>query len=382
MPLKLSKDKIKVMVWSLTDLTFVKMTYLKHCVGIDISKNSFTACLCSLSDKQELSFSVVREFNNDSKGFNQLNRWVNKTLKSNQEIVYLMEATGVYYEKLAYHLVKIKKTVHVCLPNKSKHYFSSLNIKSKTDMLDAKVLSQFGAERKHLPWIPPKSIYRDLRGLTRYYTQLQEQKTILGNIKHSKEESFEVPSFILKSNKKLIKSIDDQINKLKIQIKELINSDQELKEKVDKILTIKGLGLITIATVVGETFGFEQFENIKQLVSYSGYDVVQRESGTSIKGKTRISKKGNRYIRKALYFPAMVACRYNENLKNTYIRIIQNKPSKMVGQVAIQRKLLVLIYTLWKNDTCYDLNYKNKVAPDTSEATLNYSRKNILEIQR
>ena len=78
----------------------------------------------------------------------------------------------------------------------------------------------------------------------------------------------------------------------------------------------------------------------------------------------------------------MVACRYNENLKNTYIRIIQNKPSKMVGQVAIQRKLLVLIYTLWKNDTCYDLNYKNKVAPDTSEATLNYSRKNILEIQR
>ncbi|WP_198170323.1 transposase [Mucilaginibacter arboris] len=85
--------------------------------------------------------------------------------------------------------------------------------------------------------------------------------------------------------------------------------------------------------------------------SYAGYDVVQRESGTSIKGKTKISKKGNRYIRNALYFPAMVACRYNPVLKENYLRIIQKKTSKMIGQVAIQRKLLALMYTLWKNDT-------------------------------
>ncbi|MVN23540.1 transposase [Mucilaginibacter sp. HMF7410] len=87
------------------------------------------------------------------------------------------------------------------------------------------------------------------------------------------------------------------------------------------------------------------------LSSYAGYDVVQRESGTSIKGKTKISKKGNRYIRNALYFPAMVACRYNPVLKENYLRIIQKKTSKMIGQVAIQRKLLALMYTLWKNDT-------------------------------
>lgn len=105
-------------------------------------------------------------------------------------------------------------------------------------------------------------------------------------------------------------------------------------------------------------------------MSYAGYDVVQRESGTSIKGKTRISKKGNRYIRNALYFPAMVATRFNPDIKANYLRIIMKKPSKMVGQVAIQRKLLVLLYTLWKNNTSFIEGY-NKVAPTiNAEATL------------
>ncbi len=130
--------------------------------------------------------------------------------------------------------------------------------------------------------------------------------------------------------------------------------------KVEKLLTIKGVGILTVATIIAETLGFQFVKNAKQLASYAGYDVVQRESEISIKGKTRISKKGNRYIRNALYFPAMVACRYNENLKKTYLRIIENKSSKMVGQIAIQRKLLILIYTLWKKNEAYDTNFTKK----------------------
>src|SRR5690606_36897958 len=119
--------------------------------------------------------------------------------------------------------------------------------------------------------------------------------------------------------------------------------------------------------------GVEQFCSAKQLVSYAGYDVVQRESGTSVKGKTRISKKGNRYIRNALYFPAMVACRHNSVLKEAYTRIIQKKPSKMVGQVAVQRKLLILMYTLWKNDTVFIENYKVSSPDPKTETTLDSS---------
>lgn len=344
------------------------MAYLKQCVGIDISKDSFAACICKRNLEGTSSFSKVGNFANDKTGFNQLLRWVKSEAEKDVELVFLMEATGVYFESLAYHLHKLKKTVHVALPNTTKHYFSSHNIKSKTDALDAKWLSQFGVERKHKTWNPPSSIVLQLRNLTRFYLQLQEQKTALNNIKHSKDCSHEVQKFILQSNKKLISEIDKQIIKTKTEIEKLIASDTSLNEKINKLLTIKGVGLMTIATILAETFCFEHFNSIKQVVSFAGYDVVQRESGTSVKGKTRISKKGNRYIRNALYFPAMVSCRYNPILKETYIRINKTKASKMIGQVAIQRKLLALIFTLWKNDTTFDPEYK-KVVPAKAETT-------------
>ena len=306
----------------------------------------------SQNQKRQASFSQ------DQKGYNQLLRWVKQIAVKGPEVVFLMEATGVYYEPLAYHLHKIKKTVHVVLPNTSKHYFSSLNIKTKTDHVDARVLSQFGAERLHKSWEPPSPVLRQLRNLTRYYVQLQEQKTALGNIKHSKDSSYEIQAFILKSNTKLIEQIDKHIQECLSAIKKLIASDNALQDKVQRLSTIKGAGLITIATIIAETNGFEGFSSARQLTSFAGYDVVQRESGTSIKGKTRISKKGNRYIRNALYFPAMVACRFNPHLKAAYLRIVINKPSKMIAQVAIQRKLLTLIYTLWKKDTIFIHQYK------------------------
>tara|TARA_R110000868_G_scaffold283026_1_gene543398 strand:+ start:697 stop:1767 length:1071 start_codon:yes stop_codon:yes gene_type:complete len=336
------------------------MRVQKQSIGIDISKDSFTACFCLLQQDGHIQLSDVKKFKNDKTGFNQLVRWTRKVKDPVLPINFLMEATGVYYENLAYHLYDIKQVVHVVLPNTSKHYFSSLNIKTKTDELDAKVLSQFGVERMHKKWIKPNETYLHLRNLCRYYVQLQEQKTALGNIKHSKESAHEVQKLILRSNIKLIKEIDKQIAQVKKEIEKLIRQDEQLSARVDKLLTIKGVGILTIATIIAETLGFQFVKNIKQLASYAGYDVIQRESGTSIKGKTRISKKGNRYIRNALYFPAMVACRYNENLKKTYLRIIEKKPSKMIGQIAIQRKLLLLIYTLWRKDENYDSNFAIK----------------------
>ena len=354
------------------------MSVIKQSVGIDISQANFAACVCKRTIDNELSYSPIQSFKNEKQGFNQFLRWVSSQIESGSEVVFLMEATGVYYENLAYHLDKIKKTVHVVLPNKSRHYFSSLNLKTKTDEVDAKALSRFGVERTHQRWQTPKPIYLQLRNLTRYHVQLQEQKTALSNMKHSKEASHEVQAFILKSNQGLISQIDKHIQACLKQIKELVGSDNELNSKVQKLCTIKGIGLITVVTIIGETLGFQDVVNAKQLVSYSGYDVVQRESGTSIRGKTRISKKGNRYIRNALYFPAMVACRYNEALKETYLRIIKKKPSRMIGQVAIQRKLLTLTYTLWKNDIVFDPNYKQSSPDNKAEATLDSSIKELL----
>jgi len=174
------------------------MAISKQCIGIDISKATFTACVCQRSDDGGLTFSKTVDFSNDTKGFNQFLRWSKGVIVRDAELVFLMEATGVYYENLAHHLHKIKKRVHVVLPNTSKHYFSSLNIKTKTDAVDARILSQFGVERIHKGWSPPPPVLLQLRNLTRYHVQLQEQKTALGNIKHSKDCSHAIQIFILK----------------------------------------------------------------------------------------------------------------------------------------------------------------------------------------
>jgi transposase len=268
-----------------------------------------------------------------------------------------MEATGVYYENLAHHLHRLKQPVAVILPNKVKHFAQSLNIKTKTDPVDARIIALLGAERKLSLWNPPPVVFKLLRDLTREYSELKKQQTVFKNRLDSSKSSFEPHPAILKSKQDIIKKLDDHIIKLKAEVERLINSEQWLAEKVEKIITIKGVGLMTVATILAETQGFEFVQNTRQLCSYAGYDVVQRESGTSVKGKTRISKKGNGRIRAALHFPAVVASTYNPSLRKVYQRINENKPSKMVGVTALQRKILVLIYTLWKNDSVFRDDY-------------------------
>lgn len=348
---------------------------LKQCVGIDISKSTFSACVCKIDKHQDLQFSEVQTFENNKKGFNQLDRWIKKSTNKTVEIVYLMEATGVYYESLAYHLHKIKKTIHVVLPNKSKHYLASLNIKTKTDAIDAKGLAQFGVERKFTTWKPPVPIYKKLKEVTRHRTSLLQTKVMFSNRLSAIKASEQVDKFVEKSLEAMIKKIVTQIKKCERQLLILTESDQRLNEKLKKISSIKGVGILSAVIVIAETSGFEHFYSIKQLISFAGLDVVERQSGSSVNGKTRISKKGNSHIRRGLYFPAILAVRFNPKFTQIYARHLQNGKKKMVALVAIQRRLLALMYTLWKKDMYFIEKYKpqkleNKVAPEFSEATL------------
>ncbi len=123
--------------------------------------------------------------------------------------------------------------------------------------------------------------------------------------------------------------------------------------------SIPGISYISAATVIGETLGFESIVNAKQLTSYAGYDVVLRESG-NFKGKTRISKKGNSHIRAALHMPSMTCVRCNPTLKQFYNRLKPKKAKPLVALIAVQRKLLILMYTLWKNEEVYDADFETK----------------------
>lgn len=336
---------------------------IRQCVGIDIAKSNFTACICRSYDNGRIELSEALKFENSKQGFNQLLKWVRKQVKLEPQVHFVMEATGIYYEPLAYHLAKLRQVVSVVLPNKVKHYAKSLNIKSKTDAIDAGIIARLGAERLLPLWEPPAPVFKNLRDLTRLYTDLKEQRTMFVNRLKSMQAGNDPLKFILQSTQSIIKKLEQEITKCEMEIQQLLHSEPWLNEKVNKLQTIKGVGFTTIAIILAETQGFRLITNVKQLVSYAGYDVVEKESGTSIKGKTRISKKGNSRIRAALYFPALVASRYNMQLKTVYTRINDKKASKMVGVTALQRKILVLIYSLWKNDT----TYQEKITSENQE---------------
>ena len=165
----------------------------------------------------------------------------------------------------------------------------------------------------------------------------------------------------IKQQQDTIKLFGKQLKELENLIKNLIYSDEIIKQKVSNICRIKGIGMLTATTILAETNGFELFKNYKQLVSYAGFDVVERESGTST-GKTKISKKGNSHIRRVLFMPAFVAVKHNEKpAVDLYNRTIEKHGIKMKSYVAVQKKLLVLIYHIWKKNEQYDPNYLEKI---------------------
>jgi transposase len=333
---------------------------LPQSVGIDIAKETFTACVCTRTGGSNLG--EVVQFDNSKRGFNQLLKWVRKSVSALADVVFVMEATGIYYEPLAYHLNKLHLKLAVVLPNKVKHYAKSLNIKSKTDIIDARIIAQMGAERVLDLWQPPSRVLKRLRDVTRLYTDLKIERTCFQNRLQSIEAGNEPSKFIIQSTQSVIRKLDSEIERCKAEIEQVVKSEKWLEQKVQNLLTVKGVGLITVAIVIAETQGFKLITNVRQLASYAGYDVVERQSGSSIKGRTRISKKGNSRIRAALHFPALVASKHNEELKQVYQRINEKKQSKMVGATALQRRILILLYTLWKNDTTYQQRSKEETS--------------------
>lgn len=236
----------------------------------------------------------------------------------------------------------------------------SLNLKTKTDAMEAKALAQMGLERKMKQWKCFSSTMLTIKRLSREREAIQEYLVSTSNQLHAHKHEHQPEKKTLQRAQSHLKFLQKQIKDIDLQVEQTLSQDPELKAKVDRVCTIKGIGTLTAVTIISETNAFELIENKAQLVSYAGYDVVERQSGSSVKGKTRISKKGNAHIRRALHYPALSAARYDPTLKALYERVVERNPkAKMIALVAVQRKLLVLIYTLFKKNMEYDPNYAN-----------------------
>lgn len=255
------------------------MEFLKQIVGIDVSKETLVACFGMLQNDQQQSISRSATFNNTPKGHSALLRWARKAFSSkNRPIWFVMEATGVNYENLAYFLSAKKQNIVVLLPNKAKNYVRTLNTKTKIDPVDARILTQYGLERPLELWNIPSPILRDLKALTRERTAIQKMLTRVRNQVHARQTSFAPEKETLRRLQQHIRLLQSQCDTFKKQMLELMHSDSSLEERVLRISKVKGLGVLTVLTVIAETNGFAIIENAKQLISYAGLDVTHNQS--------------------------------------------------------------------------------------------------------
>ena len=335
------------------------MEFLKYGLGIDMAMEKFDVCLSIIDKQQHVTIRAQCSFKNNKSGFETFLKWVSKNTNLAIPVVYLMEATGIYYEQLAWFLHSKKCIVSVVLPNKAKKYKDALGLKSKNDRIDAKGLSQMVCEQNVTLWKPLSNSFYLLRLITRQIQSNTEQSTVLKNQLHALQYGMYRDKTIEKMHIRQIELLQKNKKELQLRIKQLVEEDDILKKKFDNICKIKGLGLQNLAVIVAETNGFTAFENISQLVSYAGYDVVENQSGNRT-GKTKISKKGNSHIRSCLHFPAFNMITYNiAPFKNLYERVYDKSKIKMKAYTAVQKKLLALIYTLWKKDEPFNQDHEN-----------------------
>ncbi|TAG90918.1 MAG: IS110 family transposase [Bacteroidetes bacterium] len=349
----------------------------RYCLGIDVSMDKLSVCLMTTKGTNRI-IKGTTNFTNDASGHQKLLQWTKKhvEIKNNKEnsCLFLMESTGSYHEDIAWFLHLKGENVSIILANKTKHHAKSLNTKTKNDKSDSKVIADYGLVHTCPLWRPISAKIYQLRLCTRQLQDLNKMKNQIGNKIHAFQHGGYNNDSAISNYEKILTEIKASIHNLEKELLTIIENDVILKAKYDKINKIHGVNIKVFSVIIAETNGFAGFNSIKQLISYAGYDVREHQSGKFI-GQRRISKRGNSRIRRILYMPAFVAVGGENNaLKDLKDRIFERTKMKMKGYVAVQKKLLCLIFTLWKKDVEYDVNYQHpqsikKEAKEVENAT-------------
>lgn len=336
-----------------------KLSVTRYNVGVDFSSKKFDTKLAVTYEDNSRKVIGSRKFENNEAGFKELVGWLqNKCRHKDAQIRISGEATGVYHERCCHYLHQQGLYVTIAVPSRVKRYKESCGFKSKDDNIDATALAYMGLERDLDKWEPMNSFYYELRSLTRHYQSVQEMETVLRNQLHAEQAGMYASKEVVKQLKAGIKLFNAQAEKLKEIIEQKVNAEPEVKRKIAGITDhLKGVATLTVATVIAETNGFTFFTNRRQVTSFAGYDVVRDQSGKR-EGKTKISKKGNTHLRRCLYFPAINVVRSGvKPFADKYERIFERTRIKMKGYTAIQKDLLMMLFTLWKYERKFDPDY-------------------------
>ncbi|MFH1911463.1 MAG: IS110 family transposase [Pseudomonadota bacterium] len=313
-------------------------------LGIDIAKQKFDAAL--LVDGK----TKHKTCKNSVEGFETLMIWLEK--HGIQKVHACLEATGNYGEDLAIYLHEAGHIVSIVNPARIKGFGQSELIRTKTDKIDAALIARFCLAMKPGPWSPPSPEIRSLRALVRRVDSLIDMRSQEKNRISTAHESV---SLLIKEH---IAYLDQEIEKIRRQIADLIGQDPNLKRKHDLLDSIPGIGKATIPHILAELDDLEKFDHVRQLVAFIGLAPKETLSGSSIKGKPRLCKIGHARLRKALYMPALVSIQCNPVMIAFYNRLKGKGKNGKVIVCAIMRKLVHVIFGVLKSGKKYDPNFQ------------------------
>jgi len=347
------------------------MKVFKQVLGVDVAQKELVVTLGRMHEDFSIEFYSYRIFSNKETGFVALLKWLKKNTLTEMPLRVVLEATGVYHQKFAHFLVDNCIDVSIVLPNKISNYFRTLEIKTITDKSCSEAIARFGLERKLENWKKPSKVYKTLQQLTRERDQIVHERTMIKNQLHAETTEAEPNERSLKRLEERLLFMNKQEIEIKQDISDVIQQDKTVEEKISYMTSIPGVSVLTAATILGETNGFELIRNKRQLTSYAGFDVKEKVSGTSVHGKPKISKRGNKYLRKCLHLPSLCSVKYILEYRELYTRIVSKNGIKLKALIAVQRKMLELTYVLVKNQAVYNPNYEmQKRVPLKEENTL------------
>jgi transposase len=317
----------------------------KAVLGIDISKATFDVVLLHREQERHA------QFDNDVKGFAALSEWLAR--HDAEQVHACLEATGRYGDELALYLYQAGHTVSIENPARIKKYAESQLVRNKTDKADAAIIADFCRTQPVHVWEPPEPAYQELQALVRH---LQALKAMQQQEKNRLAAG--IPSKTVRATiEQHIAFLEGQIAALTKQIDNFIDQNPLLRKQKDLLVSIPGIGDTTAARLLAEIQDVNRFESASQLAAYTGLTPSRRESGSSVRGRASLSKKGRASFRKMLYFPAINARSHNPIVQPFCQRLEERGKCGMVIICAAMRKLVHIIYGVLKHQQPFDPNY-------------------------
>lgn len=266
----------------------------------------------------------------------------------------LMEATGIYYLDLALQAVQAGAEVMVINPKAAHHFARAMGLRNKTDAIDARMLLAYLERMQFQPWQPPTAGRLGLRQFGRHLGQLTEQRARLKNQLHALSSTRTTPRVLRDDLATAIADLDRRLARLTAEAMKLVDADPAVRERFDALDSIVGVGPATALSLLGELLVLPSDMNARACVCHAGLDVRVHQSGTSVALAPRLSKHGNKHLRRALYMPAMTAIVHDPHAKAFRDRLLGRGKKKMQALAAVMRKLLTAAWALVRNPAQYD----------------------------